>query len=106
MEADGLTLKSESVYMDLLKRGSSAPFIGTKIVHSDGRIITGTGHTVPTIESGRYEQCSFDFVAYDPSVTPATVEIWRNGSLLRTVSRVACRPTPTASPSRAFRPCS
>lgn len=86
MEADGLTLKSESVYMDLLKRGSSAPFIGTKIVHSDGRIITGTGHTVPTIETGRYEQCSFDFVAYDPSVTPATVEIWRNGSLLRTVS--------------------
>lgn len=86
MEADGLTLKSESVYMDLLKRGSSAPFIGTKIVHADGRIVTGTGHTVPTIETGRYEQCSFDFVAYDPSVTPATVEIWRNGSLLRTVS--------------------
>ena len=43
-------------------------------------------HTVPTIETGRYEQCSFDFVAYDPSVTPATVEIWRNGSLSRTVS--------------------
>ena len=51
METDGLTLKSESVYMDLLKRGSSAPFIGTKIVHSDGRIVTGTGHTVPTIET-------------------------------------------------------
>lgn len=86
MEVDGLTLKSESVYMDLLKRGSSAPFIGTKIVHADGRIITGTGHTVPTIETGRYELCSFDFVAYDPSVTPATVEIWRNGNLSRTVS--------------------
>ena len=86
METDGLTLKSESVYMDILKRGSSAPFIGTKIVHPDGRIITGTGHSVPTIGVGRYEQCSFDFVAYDPSVTPATVEIWRNGSLSRTVS--------------------
>lgn len=86
METDGLTLKSESVYMDILKRGSSAPFIGTKIVHPDGRIITGTGHSVPTIGVGRYEQCSFDFVAYDPSVTPATVEIWRNGFLSRTVS--------------------
>ena len=86
METDGLTLKSESVYMDILKRGSSAPFIGTKIVHPDGRIITGTGHSVPTIGVGRYEQCSFDFVAYDPSITPATVEIWRNGSLSRTVS--------------------
>lgn len=86
METDGLTLKSESVYMDILKRGSSAPFIGTKIVHPDGRIITGTGHSVPTIGVGRYEQCSFDFVAYDPSTTPATVEIWRNGFLSRTVS--------------------
>ena len=86
METDGLTLKSESVYMDILKRGSSAPFIGTKITHADGRIVTGTGHTVPTLEVGQYEQCSFSFVAYDPAVVPATVEIWRNGSLLRSVS--------------------
>ena len=86
MEADGLTLKSESVYMDILKRGSSAPFIGTKITHADGRILTGTGHTVPTIGVGQYEQCSFSFVAYDPAVVPATVEIWRNGSLSRSVS--------------------
>ena len=86
METDGLTLKSESVYMDILKRGSSAPFIGTKITHADGRIITGTGHTVPTLEVGQYEPCSFSFVAYDPAVVPATVEIWRNGSLSRSVS--------------------
>ena len=86
METDGLTLKSESVYMDILKRGSSAPFIGTKITHADGRILTGTGHTVPTLEVGQYEQCSFSFVAYDPAVVPATVEIWRNGSLSRSVS--------------------
>lgn len=86
METDGLTLKSESVYMDILKRGSSAPFIGTKITHADGRILTGTGHTVPTIEVGQYEQCSFSFVAYDPATVPATVEIWRNGSLSRSVS--------------------
>ena len=86
METDGLTLKSESVYMDILKRGSSAPFIGTKITHADGRIVTGTGHTVPTLEVGQYEQCSFSFVAYDPAVVPATVEIWRNGSLSRSVS--------------------
>ena len=86
MESDGLTLKSESVYMDILKRGSSAPFLGTKIIHADGRIITGTGHTVPTLEVGQYEQCSFNFVAYDPATVPATVEIWRSGSLSRSVS--------------------
>lgn len=86
MEQDGLTLRSESIYFDILKRGSSAPFIGTKIIHPDGRIITGGSHTLPVIEAGQYEKCTFDFVAYDPSVVPATVELWNNGTLARTVS--------------------
>ena len=86
MEQDGLTLRSESIYFDILKRGSSAPFIGTKIIHPDGRIITGAAHTLPVIEAGQYEKCTFDFVAYDPSVVPATVELWNNGTLARTVS--------------------
>ena len=37
MEQDSLTLCSESIYFDILKRGSNAPFIGTKIIHPDGR---------------------------------------------------------------------
>lgn len=86
METDGLMLKSESIYIDLLKRGSSAPFVGMKIVHPDGRIVTGSGHTVSVIDVGQYEQCAFDFVAYDPAVTPATVEILKNGQPLRSVS--------------------
>lgn len=86
MEQDGLTLRSESIYFDILKRGSSAPFIGTKIIHPDGRILTGAGHSVPVIEAGQYEKCTFDFAAYDPSVVPATVELWHNGTLARTVS--------------------
>lgn len=86
MEQDGLTLRSESIYFDILKRGSSAPFIGTKIIHPDGRIITGAAHALPVIEAGQYEKCTFDFVAYDPSVVPATVELWNNGTLARTVS--------------------
>lgn len=86
MEQDGLILKSESIYFDILKSGSSAPFLGTKIVHPDGRILTGTGHTIPTIEVGQYEKCEFEFVAYDPTVIPATVELWQNGKLARTVS--------------------
>ena len=86
MEQDGLTLRSESIYFDILKRGSSSPFIGTKIIHPDGRIITGTGHILPVIEAGQYEKCTFDFAAYDPSVVPATVELWHNGTLARAVS--------------------
>ena len=86
MEQDGLTLKSESIYFDILKSGSSAPFLGTKIIHPDGRILTGAGHTTPTIEVGQYEKCEFEFVAYDPTVIPATVELWQNGKLARTVA--------------------
>ncbi len=86
MEQDGLTLKSESIYFDIFKRGSSSPFVGTKIVHPDGCILTGTGHTTPTIEVGQYEKCDFEFVAYDPTVIPATVELWQNGKLARTVA--------------------
>ncbi len=86
MEQDGLTLRSESIYFDILKRGSSAPFIGTKIIHPDGRIFTGAAHSIQVIEAGQYEKCTFDFAAYDPSVVPATVELWHNGTLARTVS--------------------
>ena len=86
MEQDSLTLCSESIYFDILKRGSNAPFIGTKIIHPDGRIFTGAAHSIPVIEAGQYEKCTFDFAAYDPSVVPATVELWHNGTLARTVS--------------------
>lgn len=87
MEAgDGLTLKSESIYFDILKSGGSAPFIGLMITHADGRIQTAEEHLSPVIEVGQYEACDFKFVAYDPSATPATLSIIRNGSQTQTVS--------------------
>jgi len=83
---DGLTLKSESVYIDILKSGSGAPHVGLMIIHRDGRILTGTGHLTPVIEVGQYENCEFRFAAYDPGTTPASVGVYRNGTLLQTVS--------------------
>ncbi len=83
---DGLTLKSESIYLDILKAGSSAPYVGLMIIHRDGRVFTGTAHLAPVIEVGQYENCEFRFAAYDPSTTPASVEIHRNGTLLQMVS--------------------
>lgn len=83
---DSLTLKSESIYLDLLKAGSSAPYVGLMITHRDGRILTGTAHLTPVIEVGQYENCEFRFAAYDPGTTPASVDICRNGTLLQTVS--------------------
>lgn len=86
MEVDGLTLKSESIYFDIFKRGASGSFIGIKTTHADGRILEGTAHRIPKITVGQYEKCSFDFVAYDPSVTPAIIEIYRNGNRERTAA--------------------
>ncbi len=83
---DGLTLKSESIYIDILKSGSSTPHVGLMVTHRDGRIFTGTDHLTPVIEVGRYENCEFRFAAYDPGITPASVDIYKNDTLLQTVS--------------------
>ena len=86
MEASAeLTLKSESIYFDILKAGQNAPYIGTKLTFGDGRIFADD-HLTPTIETGQYEQVRFDFVAYDPTTTPATVGVWRDGICTQTVS--------------------
>lgn len=86
MEASSeLTLKSESIYFDILKAGHNAPYIGTKLTFGDGRIFADD-HLSPTIETGQYEQVRFDFVAYDPTTTPATVGVWRDGIRTQTVS--------------------
>lgn len=86
METGGLTLKSESIYIDILKAGGGSPFIGLMIVNQDGRIQTSADYLHPVISAGQYESCSFNFVAYDPTATPATLTIKRNGSSAKTVS--------------------
>ena len=80
-----LTLKSESIYFDILKAGKAEPYIGTKLTFGDGRIFADD-HLTPMIETGQYEQVKFDFVAYDPTATPATVSVWRDGVRTQTVS--------------------
>lgn len=82
----GLTLKSESIYIDILKSGSSASYLGLMITHKDGRIFGLADHLTPVIEVGQYESCEFKFAAYDPATTPASVGIYRNGVLLQTVN--------------------
>ena len=86
MEASAdLVLKSESIYIDILKSGGSAPFIGTMMSFPDGRIFT-EDHLVPRLEAGQYEQVKFDFVAYDPDATPAQMDVYRDGVKTQSVS--------------------
>lgn len=79
VEGSDLTLRSESIYIDILKAGSTAPFIGTMMRFKDGTIFGTRDHLTPTINTGQYEQVEFDFVVYDPSKTPADLTVWNNG---------------------------
>lgn len=79
------TLRSESIYLDLLRSGGSSPFIGTMHRFADGRIFTGD-HLTPRLTVGQYEQLTFDFVAYDPDRTPAVVTVYRDDQATQTVS--------------------
>ena len=81
--SETLTLVSESIYIDFLKKPASgnvsAPFIGTMITFPDGRIFEGANYLTPSLEVGQFERVDFDFVAYDPDITPATVEVFHDG---------------------------
>ena len=80
-----LTLRSDSIYLDILRGATDTPYIGAKIISTDGAVFTDD-HLRPTIKAGQYEQMSFDFVAYDPATTPASVSIYRDGIKTQTVS--------------------
>ena len=87
MEASAtLILRSESIYMDFFKVGSSVPLIGTKHTFGDGRIFTGADHLSPRLEIGQYEQLTFEYAVYDAGVTPASMTVLQNGSIVQTVS--------------------
>ena len=86
MEASAdLTLRSESVYMDIFKAGKNTPLIGIKHTFKDGRIFKGD-HLTPRLEIGQYEELAFDFVVYNPGATPASMVIFRNGSITQGVN--------------------
>ena len=84
--SESLTLRSESIYMDIFRRGSAYPLIGTKHTFKDGRIFTPANHLTPALSAGQYEQLQFEYVVYDASVVPALMSVWQNGEEVQTVS--------------------
>lgn len=82
-ERDGL--KSESIYIDILKAGSEESFLGVKYTDLDGNIIMGSP-TKPSITAIQYEQMEFNFIAYDPNNTIAKVNVYLNDVLSSTVN--------------------
>lgn len=82
-ERDGL--KSDSIFMDILKAGNNEPFIGVKYIDKTGTILT-TNHLSPSLPVSQYDQTTFAFIAYDPETTPALVEVYLNGKLTNTIN--------------------
>lgn len=83
--SDTLTVRSESIYLDIHKVGSGKPVIATMQKHADGRIL-GADHLSPRIDVGQFDLMSFDFAVYDPNKTPTNVSVYRDGQLSQTVS--------------------
>ena len=77
-------LLSDSIYIDILKAGLNTPFIGIKYRDKSGTILFAN-HLTPTLNIGQYEQMEFEYIAYDPTTTPATVAEKHNGNVIRTL---------------------
>lgn len=88
--SDTLTLRSESIFIDLLKKPATgyapAPFIGTMIIFSDGRIFENNDYLTPTLEIGQFERLDFDFVVFDPDTTPASMDVYHDGVVTQSIT--------------------
>ena len=78
-------LLSDSIYIDIMKAGLNTPFIGIKYTNKNGTILF-SDHLTPTLTVGQYEEMKFDYIAYDPNTTPASVQELHNGNAIRTLS--------------------
>lgn len=88
--SDTLTLRSESIFIDLLKKPATgyapAPFIGTMIIFADGRIFENNDYLTPTLEIGQFERLDFDFVVFDPDTTPASMDVYHDGVVTQSIT--------------------
>lgn len=79
-------IKSESIWIDIQKAGGSAPYIGLMAVDDSGAIVESSESLYPTLGAGQYEQLVFQWVAYDPSGSTATVQELEDGTTVNTMA--------------------
>ncbi len=85
MEAgSGLVLRSESLYITLLRAGGTGCYVGLGLTNASGAI-SESGAT-PTVEAGQYRPITIRYMAYDPDTTPAAVTIKVDGAVLSALS--------------------
>ena len=83
-------IKSESIWIDVLKAGGTAKYIGLMTVDDTGAVKTydsqDAGSSYPTLTAGQYEQLGFQWAAYDPTGSIATVEEREDGTAVNTMA--------------------
>lgn len=94
--AENDNLLSESTYIDILKAGGNAPFIGLLFTRDDGYTFSTTTHLTPSLTATQYATSSFYYFVYDPSSTTAVVTEYRNSVLNQTFSVGRTRQTYTS----------
>lgn len=94
--AENDNLFSESTYIDILKAGSSVPFIGLNFTRDDGYVFYTPTDLTPSLKATQYATSSFYYYVYDPAGTSAVVTEYRNGVLNQTFSVGRARQTYTS----------
>ena len=92
-ENDGLL--SSSTYIDILKAGAAAPFIGLLFETDNGIIFDSEDYLTPTIAATQYAISHYDYFAYDPESTAATLTEYRGGTVVQTFNVGRTRQTHT-----------
>ena len=70
-ERDGL--KSDAIWIDLLKGGERSPWVGMKYVNKNGEVVLGEMPLRARLSAQQYERLEFEYAAYDPTEVPAVV---------------------------------
>ena len=71
-ERDGL--RSDVIWIDVLKKGSNEPYVGMMFCDAKGEVVKGDMPIVPTLTARQYDELRFSFAAYDAKAVPATVK--------------------------------
>lgn len=83
-------IKSESIWIDVLKAGGSDKYIGLMSIDDTGSVKAydsqDAGSSYPTLTAGQYEQLGFQWAAYDPTGSIATVEERESGTTVNTMA--------------------
>lgn len=77
--SQGVTIKSNSIYIDLLKAGYTKPFVGIKHSFSDGRTFNTTTYRTPTIPFKQYDKAELQYVVYDKDNVTVGMVITQDG---------------------------